>query len=276
MGSCAHSHGRSAAIRRSALSGVVTVLVLLSGCAVGGDEVAGASPEPRAELAEKAEVAAENAGRPTPGREQGRRERPARNAEAANAKAGAKAGAGAGGGAEYAGVSDGSGSQAAGRETSTGRPEAPWTELVSLDDAAADHGSGPAYADLARIEFSERGDELAIAVTVRAVVPGTLADREVQGLGIDLFRSSGEESDYQVFLDGGGHGWRAFLQTPDGFVDFPGTFAVEGRTLRVVVPWHAVGGREEAEASVFVDWSSGVGRLSTDGTTRVGLPADRS
>ena len=86
---------------------------------------------------------------------------------------------GVGGGAEYAGVSDGSGSQEAGAETSTGRPGAPWTELVSLDDPAADHGSGPAYADLAGIEFSERGDELAIAVTVRAIVPGILADRQL-------------------------------------------------------------------------------------------------
>jgi len=214
------------------------VLVLLSGCAVGGDEVVGSSPEPRAELAEKAEVAAENVGRPAPGRaprgEQGRRERPATAADAGDAKA---AGAGVGGGAEYAGVSDGSRSQEAGAETSTGRPEAPWTELVSLDDPAADHGSGPAYADLARIEFSERGDELAIAVTVRATAPAILADREVQGVGIDLFRSRGDESDYQVFLDGGRHGWRAFLQTPDGFVDYPGTFAVDGRTHRVAVPW---------------------------------------
>lgn len=271
MGSCAHSRGRGAAIRRSALSGVLTVLVLLSGCAVGGDEIAGASPEPRAELAEKAEVAAENAGQPTPGGEQGRGERPAKNADAGDATA---AGAGVGGGAEYAGASDGSGPEAGPEASTADLPGAPWTELVSLDDPAADHGSGPAYADLARIEFSERGDELAIAVTVRATVPGTLAEREVQGVGIDLFRSSGDESDYQVFLDGGPHGWRAFLQTPDGFVDYPGTFAVEGRTLRAVVPWHAVGGREEAEASVFVDWSSGVGRLSTDGTTRVGLLAD--
>jgi len=66
------------------------------------------------------------------------------------------------------------------------------------------------------------------------------------------------------------------IGTPDGFVDYPGTFAVEGRTLRVAVPWRAVGGRQQTEASVFVDWSSGVGRLSTDGTTRVALPVDGS
>lgn len=274
MGSCAHSHGRSAAIRRSALSGAIGLLLVLpTGCAVGGDEVVGASPEPRAELAEKAEVAVENVGRPAPGRVPGRRERRTKNAEVRDATT---AGAGVGGGAEYADASDGSRSREAGAETSTSGPGAPWDELVSLEDPASDHGSGPAYADLARIEFSERGDELAIAVTVRAVVPGTLVEREVQGVGIDLFRSGGDESDYQVFLDGGRHGWRAFLQTPDGFVDYPGSFAVEGRTFRAVVPWHAVGGREAAEASVFVDWSSGVGRLSTDGTTRVALQVDGS
>ena len=142
---------------------------------------------------------------------------------------------------------------------------------MSLDDPAADHGNGPGYADLAVIGFSEHEDRLAVSVTVASAVPAALADREVQGVGVDLFRASSDESDYQVFLDGGRHGWRAFLQTPDGFVDFPGTFAVEGRTLHVVVPWHAVGGRRQAQVSVFVDWSSGVERLSTDGTTKVAL-----
>ena len=166
--------------------------------------------------------------------------------------------------------------QAGPRTPSSSRPDASWAELVSLDDPAADHGNGPGYADLAAVAFAEREDLLGVSVTMGSVVPGALADREVQGVGIDLFRSSSDESDDQLFLDGGHHGWRAFLQTPDGFVDFPGTFAVEGRTLHVVVPWHSVGGREDAEVSVFVDWASGVGRLSTDGTTRVDLPAGGS
>jgi hypothetical protein len=244
--------------------------VLLSGCAVGGDEIAGASPEPRAELAEKAEVAAENAARAIPPRPGGR-ERPAAAARGDETDGSGSAGK-AGAGGQYAGVSDALGSRQAGPGTpSSGAPDASWAGLADLEDPAADHGNGPGYADLTAVAFRERGDDLGVSVTMSAVVPGALADREVQGVGIDLFRSSSDESDYQVFLDGGRHGWRAFLQTPDGFVDFPGTFAVERRTLHVTVPWQAVGGRERAEVSVFVDWSSGVGRLSTDGTTRVEL-----
>jgi hypothetical protein len=143
--------------------------------------------------------------------------------------------------------------------------------LSRLDDPRADHGAGPGYADLVEVGFSEHDDVLAATVTVGAAVPGRLADREVQGIGIDVFRSSAGESDYQVFLDGGRHGWRAFLQTPDGFVRFPGHFGLSGRTLRVTVPWEALGGREDAEVSVFADWSSGVEKLSSDGTSRIDL-----
>jgi hypothetical protein len=244
-------------------------LGLLSGCAVGAEEIASAGPEPRAELAEKAEVAAENAARAIPPRPGGR-ERPA--AAASDDKAdgpGSTGGAGADG--EYAGLDALGSGQTGPGSPSSGGPDASWAGLAGLEDPAADHGNGPRYADVTAVAFRERSDQLGVSVTMSSVVPGALADREVQGVGVDLFRSSSDESDYQVFLDGGRHGWRAFLQTPDGFVDFPGTFAVERRTLHVTVPWQAVGGRERAEVSVFADWSSGVGRLSTDGTTRVEL-----
>jgi hypothetical protein len=246
-------------------------LVLLGGCAVGGEEIAGASPEPRAGLAAKAEVAAENAAQAGP---QGPGGRQRHEAASRDDKANGPGSAGDAGPREkYVGASADMDSQQTGPESpSASRPDASWAGLADLEDPAADHGNGPGYADLAAVTFRERGDDLGVSVTMRSVVPGTLADREVQGVGIDLFRSSSDESDYQVFLDGGRHGWRAFLQTPDGFVDFPGTFAVERRTLHVTVPWQAVGGRERAEVSVFVDWSSGVGRLSTDGATRVELP----
>lgn len=263
MGSCAHSQGRGVAVRRPALTGAALVLLAVStgGCAVGG-EVAGASQEPRPNLAERAEVAAKNLAN-APSDEQG---------------AGKRAHGGAlGSGGKNAGASDGSGSSGSRRERSgtarkfppsaTTRPPG-GTELVGLKDATADHGNGPAYADLTLVTFSEQDGELATSIDFAGVVPGRLADREVQGVGIDFYRSSSDESDYQIFLDGGSHGWRAFLQTPDGFVDFPGTFSVRGRSFDVVVPWSAVGGREDAEVGVFTDWSSGVGRLSTDGTPR--------
>lgn len=271
MSSCAHSRGWGAVIRRPTLTGVALAALLLSGCAVGGDEIEG-SAEPRADLARKAEVAAKNLARAKT--ENRRRHVRDRDRAAAGPKA-----AGQNAGGEYAGAVDTARtgttqSGARGKQSSAIQPDASWTSLMSAEDPVGDHGNGPGYADLTRVEFSEHDGMLATTVTVASLVPGALADREVQGVGIDIYRSSSEESDYQVFLDGGTHGWRAFLQTPDGFVDFPGTFTVRGRTLTAVVPWDAVGGRDDVEASVFVDWSSGVGRLSTDGTSRLGLVTD--
>jgi hypothetical protein len=246
VGSCAHSHGRGAGTWCPALTGVVSLVVLLAGCTVGGDaEEAGIRPP--AELAQEAEVAPENQAHKTPGR-----------------RGTTPAGPAARGGAA---------ADPAASTTGTERTAPPGAgdELTTLVDPAADHGNGPAYADLVRVRLHESGGDLAVTVTLAGVVPPRLAAREVQGVGIDLFRSRSGESEYQVLLNGGRHGWRAFLRTPGGYAEFPGSFTVRDRDLRVVVPWSSLGGRAETEVSVFSDWSSGVGRLSADGTPRVSV-----
>ena len=242
---------------------VAIASVLLAGCAVGGAEVEGASLEPRAALAAKAELAARNLARAT-------HDKAAHGRAGRAGRGGSEAAPGPGGaeGGKVAGMAD----TAARAEGSSPRATAgSWTVLTSYEDPVADHGSGPRYADLTAVDLGEDDGMLEASVTLGSVVPGALADREVERVGIDLFRSRSDESDYQVLLDGGRHGWRAFLQTPSGFVRFPGSFSLSGRTFRVAVPWDAVGGRENAEFSVFVDWSAGVGRLSSDGTPRLDL-----
>jgi hypothetical protein len=238
-------------------------LMLVSGCAVGGSTQAEAPrSEPRADLARKADVAAEN-----------RAVSPKRDVVRAGGRGDKRA--------DHSGNARARSADAV-ETAATARPHeggpssqaqaARWSALASIDDPVGDQGLGPEYADLRSVRFGERDGTLAISVTVGSDVPATLADREVQGVGIDVFRSSSSESDYQVFLDGGRHGWRAFLQTPDGFVEFPGSFGVDGRTFSVSLPWSALGGRRHAQVSVFADWSSAGGRSSSDGTSRVELP----
>lgn len=151
---------------------------------------------------------------------------------------------------------------------------APGEELVSLTDPSADHGDGPDYADLAQVSLHEQDGRVRMHVTLARAVPRRLRAREAQAVGIDLFRTSSDHGDFQVLLDGGRGGWRAFLHTPDGYVDFPGLFSVDGRNLRVDLPWDAIGGRDAAEVSAFVEWSFGIDRLATDGTLRVDLPIE--
>ena len=141
--------------------------------------------------------------------------------------------------------------------------------MATAGDPSADHGRGPSYADITALTIDDSKEEARIIVRLAGVLPGNLADGEVQGVGIDFYRTSSQESDYQVFLDGGTPGWRAFLQTPEGFIGFPGSFTVAGQELTVVLPWSALGGREDADVAAFADWSSGVGSLSADGTAPV-------
>jgi hypothetical protein len=225
----------------------------LSACAVGGVEggdrdVAHASPRP--DLARRAEVAARN--------------------ERAGAKERGRPAARDGSGGEGRRTAPsprvpddpGAGSRPA------AAPES-WEVLVTAGDPAGDAGRSPAYADVRAVRFATRGDDAALQVVTAATVPARLAAGEVVGLGIDLFRGSGLESDHQVFLDGGADGWRAYLQTPRGFVRFPGSFALRGTTLDVTLPWSALGGRDAFSASAFLDWSDGRGASGSDTVDRV-------
>lgn len=163
--------------------------------------------------------------------------------------------------------------------TEPGTTTVPPRHLLTIDDADGDAGlQTPGYADLVTATVLGTGSGLRVTVDMTADIPTSLEQGEVQGVGIDLFRSNPDESDYQVFLDGGSDGWRAYLQTPDGFVDYPGSFAIGGRRLAVEVPWSSVGGERGADVGVFSDWSaeatplnrSGSDRAPDRGTTRFG------
>lgn len=154
-------------------------------------------------------------------------------------------------------------------------PPASWQLLASDTDASDDHGRGPAYADITAVGLSDADEQLRLTVTVAQELPGTLADREAERIGVDFYQSRwGMSDNYQVILEGGTRGWRAFLRTPDGYVAFPGSFTIQGPALSVVVPWDSVGGRERVDVSAFADWSLGVEGLSTDGTAPIRLGLD--
>jgi hypothetical protein len=238
--------------------------VLLSGCAVGGAEPGrgtdeGQALEARSALGEKAEVVTRN--KPAGQVAAGRSRRPAGRGESK---------------AEGTGPATGGAPSTTGQSSREGGAVAtghgPSVRLAQLQDPRGDHGNGPGYADLTGVDF--RGDQstLTVTITVDAAIPAHLDRGEVQGVGIDLFRSSSDESDYQVFLDGGRDGWTAYLQGPDGFVEYPGGFGVADHAFVVRLPWTAVGGRRDADVSLFVDWSSGSGGTSNDTTPRADLP----
>ena len=236
--------------------GVLAALTL-AGCAAQGSAAGQGSPTPRADLAGQAEVAARNlrqqpAGTPT---KRGHHERTPGTGRTRIANGSGPAPedndpVGSSGSAEGVGTS------------------ATWQPVRLAADARGDHGNGPAYADLGSLTLEDDGTRLRVTFELGGTVPGRLADGEVQGVGLDLYRSGRAESDFQVFLDGGSDGWHAYLQTPRGFVSYPGTLTVDGRMLVAVVPWSALGGRGGGQVSAFADWSDGAGASSSDTVDR--------
>lgn len=238
---------KGAGVRRHpSLRLLIAGALALAGCAAGPEY----SAEPRDDLAAKAQVQQSPTASATPKHKRGHRPKPGQSASP-----GAAATSGPASGATGA-ASGNSGSTGSGGAAAPPPPPAGWTRAASLGDGTGDLGltGGPAYADVTNVAVDDNGSRARFTVTVAGRLPASLPNGEVEGIGIDLFRGGGIESDYQLFLDCG-DGWRAFLQTPKGFVAFPGSFSVGNQTLTVEVPWSSIGGHSSFELGLFADWS---------------------
>lgn len=142
----------------------------------------------------------------------------------------------------------------------------PYRSVVVLDDRTGDQGlQGPSYGDLLRVEVADDGHDARVTVVLAGTLPVRAAARESIGVGVDFFSSATQRSsDYQLFADGEPDGWFAYLDTPRGFVRYPGTFAVGGTRIVFTVPWSALGGRSRGYVSAFADWTQG-GQAATLG-----------
>jgi hypothetical protein len=138
-----------------------------------------------------------------------------------------------------------------------GAPEAPYHQVGGTTDRGNDAGaSTPAYADAVAVTVEDNGPNARITVSMRGDVPARVPSGETIGLGVDFYRSRTQlESDYQVFADGEPDGWYAYLETPHGFVKYPGTFGLGGRRVVFTVPWTSLGGPSAGFFSAFVDWT---------------------
>ncbi|MDQ1694778.1 MAG: hypothetical protein QOJ03_131 [Frankiaceae bacterium] len=129
--------------------------------------------------------------------------------------------------------------------------------MATMSDPRQDAGlDAPAYADLRAVTLADNGESLRVTLTLNGALPTRAADGETLGIGVDLYRpGSGRESDYQLFADGEADGWYAYLDTPRGFVRYPGTFGMGGGRIVFTVPWSSVGQPRAGRFSAFVDWS---------------------
>ncbi len=112
----------------------------------------------------------------------------------------------------------------------------------------------------------DTGSSLVVSVDMDRDVPARLSRGEVMGLGVDLYRGDAGESDYQLFADGSADGWYAYLQTPQGFVEYPGELRMGGTRIVFDVPWHSVGQTGHGRFRAFADWSmsNGVPRPASE------------
>jgi hypothetical protein len=149
--------------------------------------------------------------------------------------------------------------------------------VASLPDARGDEGlDGPAYADLRQVVIEDDGTSARVTVTLDGALPARPVSRESLGIGVDLYaRTAQAEGDYQLFAEGGPDGWFAYLETPRGFVRYPGTFAVSGTRLVFTVPWQSLGSRTSGALSAFADWTQGgrAGTLGGNASSRDDAPA---
>ena len=137
-----------------------------------------------------------------------------------------------------------------------------FTVIGSISDAEADASeSSPEYADVVGVTIGENGTRARVVVEVAGALPANTGRAEVESLGVDLYRRSG---DYQLFASGEPGGWFGYLYTPEGFVAYRGDLHLGRRTLTFTVPWDAIGGRGSGEFGMFLDWSGSGDRFAQD------------
>jgi hypothetical protein len=138
-----------------------------------------------------------------------------------------------------------------------GPAEGPYHSIGTATDVRGDAGAGtPPYADLVAVTVEDDGTRARVTVRFAGAVPSTLPRDETAGVGVDLYQTAAQtESDYQLFADGEPDGWYAYLQTPKGFVKYPGRFGVGGDRLVFTVPWSALGSPSSGTFTAFADWT---------------------
>jgi hypothetical protein len=253
----------------SQLLAVLVIAVLASGCvtqpvdetqlAQGDDAGVVAAP---LDADEAEQLAADDSPAKQPKRQRRQRRAAKQAAQSAQPAAAAAASAAAAGGSDVTMSAD---------DAADPGPaaQAAFAEVLAFDDRPGDaSGEAPPYSDIERVVVQSNGSVARVSVVFAGDLPPALGDGEVQGVGVDFYRSEGRESDYQLFADGGYKGWRAFLHTPDGIVPFPGAFRVGGSAMVFEVPWSALGGKKAAGLTVFSDWSQRRTLLNAVGNDR--------
>jgi hypothetical protein len=218
--------------------GVLAAVSLLTGCVAGSTKDDGGSP--RRDLAATPESLPPETANPTPTSVSGSASLPAGQTPTSPASGSASVSA-PGANPTPTSVS--------------GSPATTYRTTGTTTDPGADSGAPP-YGDLVSVTIADGGANVRVTVTFAGDVPVRLPAGETMGVGVDLFRDAAQtESDYQLFADGEPDGWFAYLQTPKGFVRYPGTFGVGGRRLEFTVPWSSIGSPASGRFSAFADWT---------------------
>ena len=233
---------------------MLAAVLALSACAVGGHD--SPSDRPRRDLAGRPEslaplppLSAPPAGRPSGTASSGASRGPGASSGVPSGPAGSTAPAGPGGG--------------------PGRSSAPaaFHSVATATDSAHDAGAvTPPYADLRAVTIEDDGTNARVTVRFAGAVPAALPGNETEGVGVDFYRDvTRTESDYQLFADGEPDGWYAYLQTPKGFVKYPGRFGIGGDSLVFTVPWSALGSPRSGRFAAFADWTRSAAAANVSG-----------
>lgn len=150
-------------------------------------------------------------------------------------------------------------------------PQQPFKTVGRIDDPRGDQGlEGPGYADIVKGTIEDNRVTARVTVDVAEDIPLRLQAGEVMGVAVDLWRKpSQRESDYQLFAEGGEHGWFAHLQTPRGLVRYPGMFSIGGRRLVFEISWDQLGGLRSGGFRALADWSQRRAALNAASQDRV-------
>ena len=135
----------------------------------------------------------------------------------------------------------------------------------SISDPRTDgkkEGVTPSYAEIVRASIQGLGEDFVMTLTLDGQVPQKMPTPQTYHI-IAFGITGNEDEGYSFGAQCTDKGWQAYAGGKEGKSGFPGTFLVEGNTIKMTIPWTYIRGPRAFEWYAASNWFQQTGQITS-------------
>ena len=126
---------------------------------------------------------------------------------------------------------------------------------------AKKEGVTPSYAEVTKASIQGTGEDFVMTLTTDGQVPQKMPTPQTYYI-IAFGITGNEDEGYSFGAQCTDKGWQAYAGGKDGKTGFPGTFVVEGNTIKMTIPWDYINGPRAFEWYAASNWFQQTGQIT--------------